>query len=144
MAVPSETRRRVPVPGAIGLAATVSGTAVAALAGHPGAVVAGGAAVLAMAVWWPFTGASAPPSTASSPRRPRRKHPGRRRALQRQWDHVINARVALQAVAVASLCAALSCPDGMRQARGSRAGWPSGARPCGRAAPQASVTGVDA
>ncbi len=43
--------RRLPVPGAIGLAATVLGTAVAALAGHPGAVVAGGAAVLAMAVW---------------------------------------------------------------------------------------------
>ena len=37
--------------GAIGLAATVLGTAVAALAGHPGAVAAGGAAVLAMAVW---------------------------------------------------------------------------------------------
>jgi hypothetical protein len=33
--------RRLPVPGAIGLAATVSGTAVAALAGHPGAVLPG-------------------------------------------------------------------------------------------------------
>jgi hypothetical protein len=39
------------VPGAIGLAATVPGSAVAALAGHRGAVAAGGATVLAMAVW---------------------------------------------------------------------------------------------
>jgi hypothetical protein len=28
-------------------------------------------------------------------------------ALQRQWDHVINARAALQTAAVAALCAAL-------------------------------------
>ncbi|MGP0024833.1 MAG: hypothetical protein ACLPKE_15960 [Streptosporangiaceae bacterium] len=33
--------------------------------------------------------------------------PGDARALQRQWDHVINARAALLTVAVASLCAAL-------------------------------------
>jgi hypothetical protein len=43
--------RRLPVPGAIGLAAMVLGTVVAALAGHTGAAVAGSAAVLAMAVW---------------------------------------------------------------------------------------------
>ena len=42
--------RHLPAPGAIGLAATALGTAVAALAGHPG-VVADGAAALPMAVW---------------------------------------------------------------------------------------------
>jgi hypothetical protein len=60
--------RRLPVPGAIGLAATVSGTAVAALAGHPGAVVAGGAAVLAMAVWLLiYRSVSAPVNRRSPP-----------------------------------------------------------------------------
>jgi hypothetical protein len=33
--------------------------------------------------------------------------PGDTQALQRRWDHVINARAALQTVAVAGLCAAL-------------------------------------
>ena len=60
--------RRLPVPGAIGLAATVLGTAVAALAGHPGAVVAGGAAVLAMAVWLLiYRSVSAPVNRRSPP-----------------------------------------------------------------------------
>jgi hypothetical protein len=59
--------RRLPVPGAIGLAATVLGTAAA----HDGRI------------------------------------PGDARALQRQWDRVINARAALQTAAVTALCAAL-------------------------------------
>jgi hypothetical protein len=92
--------RRLPVPGAIGLAATVLGTAVAALAGHPGAVVAGGAAVLAMAVWLLiYRSVSAPAHDG--------RIPGDARALQRQWDRVINARAALLTAAVAALCAAL-------------------------------------
>jgi hypothetical protein len=33
--------------------------------------------------------------------------PGDARALHRQWDHVINARAALQTAAVAALSAAL-------------------------------------
>jgi hypothetical protein len=71
--------RRLPIPGAIGLAATISGTAVAALAGHPG--------------------------TAAAARDGR--IPADARALQRQWDHVINARSGLQTAAVAALTAAL-------------------------------------
>jgi hypothetical protein len=70
--------RRLPVPGAIGLAATVSGTAVAALAGHPGAATARDGRI-----------------------------PADARVLQRQRDHVINARAVLQTAAVAALCAAL-------------------------------------
>lgn len=33
--------------------------------------------------------------------------PGDARVVRRQWDHVINARAALQTVVVAALCAAL-------------------------------------
>ena len=100
--------RRLPVPGAIGLAATVLGTAVAASAGHPGAVVAGGAAVLAMAVWLLiYRRVSAPINRQLIAAAHDGRVPGDARALQRQWDHVINARVALQTAVVAGLCAAL-------------------------------------
>jgi hypothetical protein len=100
--------RRLPVPGALGLAATVLGTAVAALAGQPAAVAAGGAAVLAMAVWLLIYGrVSAPINRQLSAAAHDGRVPGDARALQRQWDHVINTRVALQTVAVAALCAAL-------------------------------------
>ena len=96
--------RRLPVPGAIGLAATVSGTAVAALAGHPGAVVAGGAAVLAMAVWLLiYRSVSAPVNRRLTAAAHDGRIPGDARALQRQWDRVINARAALQTAAVATL-----------------------------------------
>jgi hypothetical protein len=94
--------------GAIGLAATVLGTAVAVLAGHPGAVAAGGAAVLAMAVWLLiYRSVSAPINRQLSAAAHDGRIPGDARALQRQWDHVINARAALQTAAVAALCAAL-------------------------------------
>ena len=100
--------RRLPVPGVIGLAAMVSGTAVAALAGHRGAVVAGGAAVLAMAVWLLiYRSVNAPINRQLTAAAHDGRVPGDARALQRQWDNVINARAALQTVAVAALCAAL-------------------------------------
>ena len=100
--------RRLPVPGAIGLAATVSGTAVAALAGHPGAAAVGGAAVLAMAVWLLiYRSVSAPVNRRLTAAAHDGRIPGDARALQRRWDHVINVRAALQTVAVAALCAAL-------------------------------------
>jgi len=107
--------RRLPVPGAIGLAATVLGTAVAALAGHPGAVVAGGAAVLAMAFWLLiYRSVSAPVNRRLTAAAHDGRIPGDARALQRQWDRVINARAALQTAAVAALCAAAvvagACP----------------------------------
>jgi hypothetical protein len=100
--------RRLPVPGAIGLAATVAGTAVAALAGHPGAGVAGGAAVLALVVWLLiYRSVSAPINRRLTAAAHEGRIPADARALQRQWDRVINVRAALQAVAVAALCAAL-------------------------------------
>ena len=72
----------------------------AALAGHPGAVAAGGAAVLAMAVWLLiYRSVSAPVNRQLSAAAHDGRIPGNARALQRQWDHVINARAALQTVA---------------------------------------------
>ena len=66
--------RRLPVPGAIGLAATV-GTAVAA---WPGTPAPPSPAARQCSPWRlaAFTAASAPPSTASSAPPPRRTHPG--------------------------------------------------------------------
>ena len=72
----------------------------AALAGHPGAVAAGGAAVLAMAVWLLiYRSVSAPVNRQLSAAAHDGRIPGDARALRRQWDHVINARAALQTVA---------------------------------------------
>jgi len=82
--------RRLPVPGAIG------------------AAVAGGAAVLAMAVWlFIYRSVSAPINRQLTAAAHDGRIPGDARVLQGQWDHVINARAALQTVAVAALCAAL-------------------------------------
>jgi hypothetical protein len=100
--------RRLRVPGAIGLAATVLGTAVAVLARHPGAAAASAAAVLAMTAWLLiYRNVSAPVNRQLTAAAHDGRTPGDARALQRQWDHVINARAALQTVAVAALCAAL-------------------------------------
>lgn len=100
--------RRLPVPGAIGLAATISGTAVAALAGRPGAAAASAAAVLAMTAWLLiYRNVSAPVNRQLTAAAHEGHTRGDARALQRQWDHVINARAALQTAAIAALCAAL-------------------------------------
>jgi hypothetical protein len=100
--------RRLPLPGAIGLAATALGTAAAALAGHPGAAVAAVAAVLAMAVWLLiYRSVSAPINRQLTAAAHDGRIPGDARSLQQRWDHVINARAALQTVAVTGLCAAL-------------------------------------
>jgi len=100
--------RRLLAPGAIGLAATVLGTAVAALAGHPVAAAADGAAVLAVAVWLLiYRSVSAPINRQLTAAAHDGRIPDDARALQRRWDHVINARAALQTVAIAALCAAL-------------------------------------
>jgi hypothetical protein len=100
--------RRLPLPGAIGLAATALGIAAADLAGHPAAAVAGGAAVLAMAVWLLiYRSVSAPINRQLTAAAHDGRIPGDARSLQQRWDHVINARAALQTVAVAGLCAAL-------------------------------------
>ena len=80
----------------------------AALAGHPGAAVACGAAVLAMAVWMLiYRSVSAPINRQLTAAAHDGRIPGDARSLQQRWDHVINARAALQTVAVAGLCAAL-------------------------------------
>jgi len=73
---------------------------VAALAGHPGAVATGGAAVLAMAVWLLiYRSVSAPVNRQLTAAAHDGRIPGDARALQRQWDYVVNARAALQTVA---------------------------------------------
>jgi hypothetical protein len=71
-------------------------------------VAAGSAAVLAMAVWLLiYRSVSAPVNRQLTAAARDGRLPGDARALQRQWDHVINARAALQTAAVAALCAAL-------------------------------------
>ncbi|HEX8860285.1 MAG TPA: DUF1772 domain-containing protein [Actinomycetes bacterium] len=103
--------RRLPVPGALGLLAAALSTVAAALAGRAAAAAAGAAAVLVLAVWMViYLRASAPVNRRLTAAALAGYTPSDARALQQRWDSVINARAALQALAVAALCAALALP----------------------------------
>jgi hypothetical protein len=100
--------RRMPLPGAIGLAAAAASAVLSATAGHWAQAVAAGVAVLALLVWLVvYTRVSAPVNRKLTAAADADATPPNGRALQAKWDRVINARAVLQATAVAALCVAL-------------------------------------
>lgn len=100
--------RRLPIPGVIGSAAAALSAALAAAAGHwPGAVAAAVAFALLL-VWLAlYMRISAPINRQLTAAAAAGHTPANARALQRQWDRIINARATIQAVAVAALSVAL-------------------------------------
>lgn len=101
--------RRLAVPSALGLASAVLATVGAALAGRGAAALAAGVAVVALALWLAIYGrVSAPVNRQLTEAAQAGQTAPDARRLQRRWDSVIPARVALQAVAVAALCTALA------------------------------------
>jgi cellulase/cellobiase CelA1 len=103
--------RRLPVPGALGVAAAALAAVTAAIAGHTAAAAAAGAAVAALVVWLViYLRISAPVNHALTAAAASGHIPPGARSLQRRWDSVITTRAILQAVAVAALCAALALP----------------------------------
>lgn len=100
---------RMPIPGVIGLVAAANSAAFAAASGHRTNAGAAGVAVGAFLVWLAFylrvakpinqqqTAAVDDPSLAVDAR-----------ALQRDWDKIINIRATLQGLSVAALCVALT------------------------------------
>jgi hypothetical protein len=92
-----------------GLIAAVAMTALAAATGHWASTVAGALAALALII---FTGVyariSKPVNTALTVAALADRVPDDARQLQARWDSVINARVALQALALAALCVGLA------------------------------------
>jgi len=100
--------RRMPAPGVIGIVAALVGAVLAATAGRwPGAIAAAIAVVLLL-IWLAlYVRISAPINRQLTAAATAGDTPANARALQQDWDRIINARALIQGMAVVALCAAL-------------------------------------
>jgi hypothetical protein len=100
--------RRMPFPGAVGIVAAATSTAVAAAAGRWAMAIAAATALALLLVWLVvYLRVSAPINRQLTAAAMARDVPANARVLQANWDRVINARAALQSLAVCALCTAL-------------------------------------
>jgi hypothetical protein len=100
--------RRIPVPGVVGGVAAAASAALAAVAAHRAQAVAAGAATVVLLGWLlVYTRVSAPINRQLTAAAGSGQVPPNVRALQADWDRVINARATLQALALAALCLSL-------------------------------------
>jgi Domain of unknown function (DUF1772) len=101
--------RRFAVIGVGGLIAALATAVLAAATGHWVSTAAGALATAALVIFLAvYTRVSKPVNTALTAAALADRVPGNARQLQDRWDSVINARVALQAVALAALCVGLA------------------------------------
>ena len=101
--------RRFPAIGAAGLIAAMATAALAGVSGHWVSAAAAALATLALVIFLAiYTRVSKPVNTALIAAALADRVPGDARQLQARWDSVINARVALQTLALAALCVALA------------------------------------
>jgi hypothetical protein len=101
--------RRFPAIGAAGLIAAMAMAALAGAGGHWVSAAAAALATLALVIFLAiYNRVSKPVNTALTAAALADRVPGDARQLQARWDSVINARVALQTVALAALCVALA------------------------------------
>ena len=101
--------RRMPVVGVSGVLSAVAATVLAALSGHTSAAIAAGLAVSALVTWLTiYFRVAKPVNTQQTAAAQSGVIPGNARALQDRWNSAIHARVALQFIAVAALCAAIA------------------------------------
>jgi hypothetical protein len=101
--------RRFPAIGAAGLIAATATTALAGASEHWASAAAASLATLALVTFLAiYSRASKPVNTALTTAALADRVPQDVRQLQARWDSVINARVALQTLALAALCVALA------------------------------------
>ena len=101
--------RRIAAISIGGLIVTAATTALAAATGHWVSTAAAALATLALIVFAVvYTTISKPVNTALTAAALADRVPGDTRQLQARWDSVINARVALQTIALGALCVALA------------------------------------
>jgi Domain of unknown function (DUF1772) len=101
--------RRFPAIGAAGLIAAMATAALAGASGHWVSAAAAALATLALVIFLAiYNRLSKPVNTALTAAALAERVPGDARQLQARWDSVINARVALQTLALAALCVALA------------------------------------
>jgi hypothetical protein len=100
--------RRMPIPGVIGMVATAASAAFAAAAGSWATAIMATTALALLLVWITlYLRVSAPINRQLIVAAQASEIPANARVLQANWDRVINARAALQGVAVCALCVAL-------------------------------------
>ena len=100
---------RFPAIGAVGVIAAMATAALAGASGHWVSAAAAALATLALVIFLAiYNRASKPVNTALTAAALADRVPGDARQLQARWDSVINARVALQTLALAALCVALA------------------------------------
>jgi hypothetical protein len=101
--------RRFPAIGAAGLIAAMATAALAGASGHWVSAAAAALATLALVIFLAiYNRVSKPVNTALTAAALANRVPGDARQLQARWDSVLNARVALQTLALAALCVALA------------------------------------
>jgi hypothetical protein len=101
--------RRMPVPGALGIAAAATATVTAAIAAHWPAAIAAGVALVGLLVWLLlYTQVSAPINRQLTTAADTGQVLTNGRVLQAKWDSIIGVRAGLQGLAVAGLCVALT------------------------------------
>jgi hypothetical protein len=101
--------RRMPVPGVVGLVAAAASAALAALAGRWAEAVPAAAALILLLTWLVlYARISAPINRQLAAAARSRDVPSNARALQDNWDRIINARAIIQGLAVTALCLSLT------------------------------------
>jgi hypothetical protein len=101
--------RRMPVPGVLGVLATVTSAVLAAVAAHWAQAIAAGSALVLLLAWIVlYTRVSAPLNRRLTAAADAHQSLPNARALQAKWDQIIDVRAMLQGVAVAALCVALA------------------------------------
>ena len=100
--------RRMPVPGVLGVVAAAVGTVAAAASAHWVQAAAAATALAALLIWLLlYTRFSAPINRQLTAAAETGQMLPNGRALQVKWDSLINARAALQGLAVAASCVVL-------------------------------------
>jgi hypothetical protein len=100
--------RRMPTPGVIGIAFALVSAILAATAGRWPAAIAAATAVVLLLIWLTlYVRISAPINRQLTAAATAGDTPANARALQGDWDRIINARALIQGMAVAALSAAL-------------------------------------
>ena len=100
--------RRMPLPGVLGMIAAAASAAIVAAAGRSTTAILAATAVALLLVWLVlYLRVSAPINRQLTAAAQARDVPTNARALQANWDRVINARATLQGLAVCALCVAL-------------------------------------
>ena len=101
--------RRMPVPGVVGMVAAAASAALAAFAGRWAAAASAAVALSLLLAWLVvYARISAPINRQLVAAARGRDVPSNVRALQNNWDRVINARAMLQGLAVTALCLSLT------------------------------------